>query len=275
MKKLIVLVLIISSAIYSQAQKEKIELNLSKGETYKLNITDVMSMNTPDNGQQNIVDIIFVYNMSCKVVDVQDSIYDIEMKIDSLSNKKKSNSKSDEINNDKVISKMMEPIIGKVFNLKLSSTGIVNQINIDSATLKVLPYTKKTIKEFFEMIPAIYTRSGVSIGEKWTADMKSYFGFFPKIKTTYELKEASNNYLIITGLANYNGSDSQNKSIPDMTGVTSTITSFIKINKKTGWIIDAKINQKAKGPVSSKNDKEKTNVNNQMTVDLEITFRDK
>jgi sporulation protein YlmC with PRC-barrel domain len=139
----------------------------------------------------------------------------------------------------------------------------------------VLSFAEKSIRDIFEMIPAIYTKSEVSIGEKWSTDGKSYFGLLPKIKITYELKEAINNYLIIKGLANYNGSNSQIKSIPDMTGVTSTMTSDIKINKKTGCIIDANIHQKVKGPMSSKNDQEKTNVNNQMTVDLEITFSDK
>jgi len=62
-----------------QAQKEKLELNLTKGDIYTQKMISNMSIIQTINGQQINMNMSINGKMTYKVTDIQNSIYEMEV----------------------------------------------------------------------------------------------------------------------------------------------------------------------------------------------------
>src|ERR1035437_897673 len=150
MKKILLVISVLLSFLAVRAQKEKIILTLQKGETHLLRIEYKMSLNIPKGDKQVKKEGVIVYLMNFKVRGIQDTIYDVEMKFDSLYAKGSifaSSSNSDDINLNAILAKSMGSFIGKPCSLKITTTAKVKVSNTDSLASLKLPFTGKLIDQ--------------------------------------------------------------------------------------------------------------------------------
>lgn len=267
MKKIYCLFVAALLITFCQAQKEKLELNLTKGETYSLKIVSSASFDTPAHGKQVKSEGQTYINMKFKVTDIHDDMYDIETKCDSISYKgnlinmvfdfySRSDTKIPDDNNNIFLKRLYKSLKGMPFQFKMTKAGKVSEVkNMVLDTSKFQLTCNLFYQGFIKSIPAFYPDSEVGKGDKWTINITLPSEMFNSTGTIYELKEVTDNYLLISGRSNIKTTGNEanvgktNSAIkPD---VTSTVTSSIKIDKKTGWIIDAKISQIVKGTMKA------------------------
>ena len=116
-----------------QAQKEKLELNLTKGEIYTQKMISNMSVIQDINGQKVNINMSISGKMTYKVTDIQNSIYDIEVRYESLSMRMNlpngvmefSSEKNDEKD---IFSSLLGIMKDKPFFVKMTKAGKINEV---------------------------------------------------------------------------------------------------------------------------------------------------
>lgn len=277
MKKIITLLITLVIVTSCQGQKEKLELNLTKGETYNQKITSNTSIVQTINGQQVNIGMSLNATMAYKITDIRNTVYDMEVRYESLTMKmglpngdmEFSSEKNDE--ND-IFSTMLGTIKNKPFLVKMTKTGKVNEVkkidavfghmfdkfpNLNDAQKEQIQaqimqaYGEKAFKGNIEMCTAIFTDSPVAKGDKWTITTQLESGMSAKMETVYELKEITDNYYRIYGNSKIETADKdayiESNGMPLKYDMKGTMTSDIMIDKKTRWTLNAKINQSIKG----------------------------
>ena len=109
------------------------------------------------------------------------------------------------------------------------------------------------MKGSVESITSIYSDKPVVKGDKWTIKTRLNSTMAANIETVYELVELTSEYAIIKGNAVVKTEDKaanikvQGKKIKYL--MEGTITSHIKVDRKSGWIISSDITQDMGGKV--------------------------
>jgi hypothetical protein len=124
MKKILTIIIITIYSSYCQAQKERIELNLVKGETYRQHIIADMDMVQSLGGQDMNIKMGVSGKMAYKVLAVLDSAYEIEVKYESLGMKMDMPNgamsiDSEKENSDDVFSKVLAAMKKNPFNITI------------------------------------------------------------------------------------------------------------------------------------------------------------
>lgn len=303
MKKILSLIIGFVLLTSCQAQKEKLELNLTKGEIYTQKMTSNVSILQTINGQQVNMNMSINAKMTYKVTDIQNTVYDMEVRYESLIMKMSlpngvmefSSENNDE--ND-IFSTILGTMKNKPFLVKMTNTGKVNEVkNIESVFSNMFEkfpqisdvqkqqikgqimqaYGEKAFKGNIEMCSAIFTDSPVSKGDKWTTNTQLESGMSAKIVTIYELKEVTDTYYQIFGNSKIETADKdayiESNGISLKYDMAGTMTSDIKIDKKTGWTMSALINQSIQGTAYIKDNPQipggmsiPMTMNNEMTI---------
>lgn len=260
-----------------QVHKEKLELNLTKGKIYTQNITANTSVIQTFNGQQTNINMSIKSKMTYKVIDIQNAMYNLEVRYESLIMKMSlpngvmefSSEKNDE---QDVFSTILETMKNKPFLVKMTRSGKVNEVkNIElvfsnmfdkfpqlsevqkqQIKLQLMQaYGEKAFKGNIEMCSAIFPDSPVSKGDKWTINTQLESGLSAKMETIYELKKMSDSDCQIIGNSKITTADKDayivSNGMPLKYDMAGTMTSEIRIDKKSGWILNAKIGQLIKG----------------------------
>lgn len=286
-----------------QAQKEKIELNLTKGEIYNQKMTSNVSILQTINGQQVSMKMSINAKMTYKVTDIQSAVYDMEVRYESLIMKMSLPNGEMEFSSEKndekdIFSTILGTMKNKPFLVKMTNTGKVNEVkNIEAVFSNMFDkfpqlsdvqkqqiqgqlmqaYGEKAFKGNIEMCSAIFTDTPVSKGDKWTINTQLEAGMSAKMETVYELKDITDSYYQILGNSKIETADKdayiESNGMPLKYDMTGTMTSDIKIDKKTGWTINAMINQSIKGAAYVKDNPQMPGgmtipmtMNNEMTI---------
>jgi hypothetical protein len=260
-----------------QAQKERLELNLSKGEIYtqKMNCNDSIIQTINDEEVNTLMSING--KMTYKVIDILNDVYNMEVRYESLTMKISVAGAEMEFSSDKndekdILSTILGTMKNKPFLVKMTKTGKVNEVKnievifhnmfdkfpqlseeqkeqISGQMLKA--YGEKAFKGNIEMCSAIFPDSPISKGEKWKIKTQLESGMSAKLETVYELKEIGDSSYQILGNSKMETADKdayiETAGMPLKFDMSGSMTSDIKIDKKTGWTIYAKINQVIKG----------------------------
>jgi uncharacterized protein YajQ (UPF0234 family) len=256
------------------AQKEKVELNLTKGQTYVQRMVTDMTIGQTVAEQQLDIKMTMNAKITYRVINVMDSVYDLEVKYENLSMKMgmptgEMNFDSEKKDANDMMSAMLSSMKNNPFNLKMTKSGhvidvknIENLFNFDKfpeltqaqkdqfKTQLSESYGEKTFKSNMESSMAIFPKGKVGKGDKWTVNGKLESGMSADIVTVYELKEIMPDYFVISGQSSINTLSKEyiQKSGMDMRyDLKGTMTAEIKIDKKTGWIIESKMNQDISG----------------------------
>jgi hypothetical protein len=277
MKKIINLFFMFVLCATCQAQEEKLELNLSKGEIYYQNCTSDSTTAQNIKGEYSFMNTIINAKISFKVIDIQDSIYEMEVRYESLSMKMGLPNSvvefSSEKNDDKdIFSSILGAMKNKPFLVKMSKAGRVDEVkNIESLFSNLFDkfpqltidqkqqlqkqmiqaYGEKAFKGNLEMVTAIFPDSKVSKGDGWVIKTQLESGMSANLETNYELEEINDQYWLIKGDSKISTADKdayiQANGMPLKYDLTGTMSSDIKITKKSGWIMEAKISQAITG----------------------------
>ncbi len=111
------------------------------------------------------------------------------------------------------------------------------------------------LKNNFEMLTAIFPEKEVAKGEKWEMEMKQESEEMPmNLKTTYELKKIGKDFYEIMGNStikmNMENEISMGEEDAIMTvNMEGNMASNIQIDKSTGWVNKATMNQEISGKI--------------------------
>lgn len=180
--------------------------------------------------------------------------------------------RSDKKDKQDVLSSILSKMTEKTFNVKMGKNGKIIEVNnIESqieSLIKDLPqlpenqlaqikaqiinaYGEKAFKGSYEMITAIYPDRPVKQGDKWTIHANLESGMSALMTTEYELTDLRSNYAIVKGNSQIETADKDAyvpiNGMPTRHDLAGSMSSEIKVDKSTGWIIEAHINQKIAG----------------------------
>ncbi len=282
----------------SYAQKAKLALNLEKGQTYKQSTDAKATVNQDVSGQKIEIVMNIKGDMSYLVTATEGDSYNMEVRYESLSiamqmpqgNAEFSSEKDDE--ND-IFSMILGEITKSPFEITMTKTGKITEVknaeNLFNSAFDKFPdipvaqlnqlksqinqaYGAKAFKGNIEMATAIFPDKPVKRGESWTINTKLESGMAADMTSNYTYVESNKDHHLIRGEAVIQTADKdayvEANGMPMRYDMTGQMKSEIKVDKKTGWILEAKINQAIKGDTHIK---ENPQLPNGMTIPMEMT----
>ncbi len=256
----------------------EIKLNLEKGKEYTQNSTSILTTKIGfTDGRTMDMPITIAGMMSFIVEDESDTAYLVEVKYKKLSMTMKMPQgilmTFDSENADDIMSKSFKGIVDNPFKVILLKSGRVSSVDMSAfwdkfdSSLEWLPlvqkeqvfeqtkqaYGEKAFKGSFEQVFAFLPEKPVDKGEKWHAQIELNANFPATMNSEYKLGKVAKDYLTITGTSNISTNGLQEAMTQSSDGelmkynLTGTSTSNIKIDKNTGWVIEATIKQTLKG----------------------------
>jgi len=309
MKKTINFLIILALSTTAFAQKYKLELNLKKGAVYTQTMISSNKMVQTTNGKATNVDLSLIIKVKYKVIDIKDSIYDLDAQYETLSMNAKASSgngfltfSSAKKDHNDLLSTALQDATNKPFRVKMSKRGkIVDIQNVDSLLWTFLDeltfdrgdtekqqtkaqfknvFGNKAFKNNLENSTAMFPAYPVSIGEKWTTDHVFSEGISAQSTTTYELKAKNCNSYIIAGTMNLKSTDNDvykvRNGIEMKSNTTGSFTSTTKLSKKTGWIKEQKMNfELMSSTVFKESPQLPKGMTSDMKMNMQITITDK
>ena len=300
MKKIVSIaaVLLIITSCY--AQKINLGLNLTKGQVYNQRMNAAMKIGQNINGMAMDINMSIIGSMSYKVTGIADSVYDLEVRYDSLAMKMSMPNGVMDFNSEKqdgndIFSSLLAELKNKPFLVKMTKSGKVKEVkNIEemfSGMFDKFPqlsdmqkqqlksqlmqaYGERSFKGSIESASAIFPETPVAKGDKWTTNTTLESGFTANITSVYELKEIGDTYCIISGTASIatdnKGDYTEVNGMPMKYNMDGTMTSEIKVNRETGWVIESNITQSLKGSADVKdNPQVPGGMSIPMTIDIQ------
>jgi hypothetical protein len=282
LKKYIILLIALAQLNTLTAQKKRLGLNLTKGQTYYQNMVANSTISQDVNGQKMIINASIFGTLAFNVTAIIDSIYSIDVQYEKLSMSMKMQNGSVDFNSEKndvkdIFSTLLGALKNRPFYIKMNRVGKIKEVkNIDSIFINMFDkfpqlsevqrqqiqgqlmqaYGEKAFKSSFEMVTAIFPDLPVQNGSTWVIKSQLESGMAANVVTTYELKESGEAYNMIIGNATIETADKdayiQTNGMPLKYNLTGTMTSTIKIDKKTGWVIDSKTIQVMSGTAEIK-----------------------
>ncbi len=277
MKKVQILALLWVVSIACFAQKSTLKLNLKQGQEYLQKQDSKINIEQNLNGMTiNIVMNIYGV-MSYNVDKDNGDSYDLSVKYKSLKMSMQMPQGSMEFSSDKVdtndvFSTILGEMVGKTFYITMLRNGKIKEVrNTDilfSSIYDKLPNAPETqvaqvkkqlqdayggdaLKGNLEMVTSIFPDRPVKIGDTWnvTTNMKS--GFSALMNSTYKYLEEGSDFYLIGGDSSIKTEDTdtyvENNGMQMKYNLTGNLVSKIKIDKSSGWIVEAKIDQELKG----------------------------
>ncbi|MCH8554492.1 MAG: DUF6263 family protein [Schleiferiaceae bacterium] len=182
---------------------------------------------------------------------------------------------SEEENSDSPLSDVLAQIKNKPFRLQLNEQGRIVELAglndwIDKAMEQLDTYNPDEIAALreqietsfgesifignFEVASAALPDTFVAEGESWEIYSEMVTGFAGMAKVTYTLSEVTKSQYTILGtgtiFSNPEGRPAISNSMQLQYDLSGTIESVVKIDRKTGWVIDANVGQYLEGTVS-------------------------
>ena len=215
--------------------------------------------------------------MTFLVKDITENGYNMDAKFEELSMSMQMPQGLMEFSSEKndandIFSTILGAMKDKAFGITMSKTGKITDVkNVEALwstainTFDQLPemqkeqikaqimkaYGGEALKGNIEMVTAIYPDSPANRGDKWTINTKLESGMSANMTTDYEFAELTSEYALIKGKSTIVTADKdayiESNGMPMKYDLTGSMDSEIKVDKNTGWIIEATINQRIEG----------------------------
>jgi len=279
MRKFFNLILVSIILTSCQAQQTELKLSLEKGKEYK-QITDSKATIIQDiNGQKMNMEMTIKGSMTYLVKVVNENDYEMEVKYERLSMTMQLPQGTMEFSSEKndeqdVFSMILAEMKNSPFQITMTKSGKITEVKniellFESAFSKfsqipenqmaqikaqlMKAYGEEAFKGSIEMVTAIYPDKSVVKGESWEIKTKLESGMSADMTTTYQYTENNSDYYLIVGDSKIATADKdayiESNGMPMKYDLTGNMSSEIKVDKTSGWIIEAKINQDIKGDV--------------------------
>jgi len=206
-----------------------------------------------------------------------------------------SNYNSDKQGDKDPYSQVLADMTGKPFHCTMLKNGRITEVKdlepiIDSAFARstkmpqfLADLTKKQMVDAYGS-DAFISTSGtagwllpdkpVKTGDKWTAESHFKTNLPLSVKTESTLSELQDEFAIITSNSSMDMADQENfveiNGILVKYNLKGTMTSEVKVDRNSGWIISANANLEAEGNVFMKGDE---NMPEGMTIPMKLTWQ--
>lgn len=279
MKTTITLFLVAIIWTCCQAQKTELGLNLEQGKTYEQLTNSKATIIQDVNGQKINMVMTIKGGTSYLVQAVNAEGYEMEVKYESLSMSMQMPQGTMEFSSEKkdpqdIFSLILAEMKNKPFQIKMTRKGKVKEVkNIESLFESVFSkfpqipenqmaqvkaqlmkaYGEEAFKGNMEMVTAIYPDKPVDKGESWVINTKLESGMSADMTTTYTYSENNSDYYLIVGDSKIQTADKdayiESNGMPMKYDMAGNMSSEIKADKVSGWIMEAKIKQDIQGDV--------------------------
>jgi hypothetical protein len=276
MKGNFILILFVFVFSGSRAQSS-LNLNLTEGKEYRQNTEAKMTMSQTFGGQTMNIAATIRGRMVYLVKSVTPTGYDMDIRYEATAMEMQMPQATVKFDSENpvegdILSQVLASMINKPFQVQFSKTGRVISIkNIDAlfeGAFDKFPavseaqkdqiknqlkqsYGEQAFASNIEMMLAIFPDKPVKIGEKWTVQNKLKSSVNANISTTYQYMEEGADFRKIHGdskiTAEENGEYVNSNGMDMKFNMNGTMISDIKVDKKTGWVLEAKITQDIAG----------------------------
>lgn len=271
--------LIFTSIIFTScySQSANLSLRLKNGKKYKQITNSKATIIQEVNGQKMNIVMTISGTMIFLVKTINENGYEMDTKFEKLSMSMQMPQGTMEFNSEKndandIFSTILAAMKDKTFKVTMSKSGKITEVkNVEALWGTALnqfeqlseeqkeqikaqimkAYGADALKGNLEMVTAIFPDKPVNKGDKWTIDTKLESGMSAKMSTNYEFADLTSDYALIKGNSVIETADKdayiESNGMPLKYDFTGSMISEIKVDKNTGWIIEAKINQEIKG----------------------------
>ena len=276
MKRIVLAILILSTSLCVQAKKYKLALNLEQGKEYHQSSVADMTISQNFNGMDMDVEMTVKGNLSFKVIELKDDHYNMDVFYENIAMEMetpqgKTAFSSENAKPEDMMSTMLSKLTDKPFQVKMTKSGKVIEINnmdnlfigmFDGMELNVQQknqliaqlkqsYGEKAFRGSFEQVTAIYPEEEVAIGDKWNTETNLEAGMSVKLKNNFTFKAENDTHYLIQGVGtlinNENSPYVKNNGMDIKIDLNGSLISEIKVDKESGWIIEATITQDLSG----------------------------
>lgn len=277
MKTIFTLILTVFVLTSYQTQNSDLSLKLEKGKEYKQITNSKATIIQEVNGQKVNMVMTIKGTMTFLVKDITENGYNMDAKFEELSMSMQMPQGLMEFSSEKndandIFSTILGAMKDKAFGITMSKTGKITDVkNVEALWSTAIntfdqlsemqkeqikaqimkAYGGEALKGNIEMVTAIYPDSPVNRGDKWTINTKLESGMSANMTTDYEFAELTSEYALIKGKSTIVTADKdayiESNGMPMKYDLTGSMDSEIKVDKNTGWIIEATINQKIEG----------------------------
>ncbi|WEK18471.1 MAG: DUF6263 family protein [Candidatus Pedobacter colombiensis] len=276
MKKTLWLFLAAVSLLTCKSESGRILIKLTKGQKYTQHMITRTSTTQTIMGKEMISSSISDMVNKYEVVNVSDSIYTFKVTYESMSTKVIKDGDSSIVAKSLMWS-ILNALKGKSYEVKISNAGrVIATIGTDSIfsdLIRDLPgfpatfrtamakqlvdsYGDKAIKQKVELGMNVYPQKSVKEGDSWTvARLGGDNVMAPQIDAVYKLDKITGSEYLISGKSKLrvgSSNSSQLSSVPIRYDLSGTMNSTNKIDKQTGLITEAKIDQDITGTLKIK-----------------------
>lgn len=272
--KRISLLLAIAFLISCNTQKVAVQLNLEDGQTYHQVMTSKSTIVQSFQGQEMEMFMTITGGLTYTVKGKEDDAFLIDLMYDSLIMVMKTPGQeivmsSESEDTTDMYGGMMQAFTGKAFTIKMNQTGEIIDVtgleNLYEGMADEYPMMteeqkqqfreqmkdalgKNAMKNNLEMATAIFPDEPVMIGDTWQIVTQMAKPFKGTLTTTYELLETTNTAYKVHGDAVIESTGTETAGTQDISyTLNGTMSSDLLVDKKTGWINDADIQQKLSG----------------------------
>lgn len=273
-----ILILIASVILFSQSMfaKTDLKLNLENGKSYHqiMESKSIINQIKDENGKGLMMNLRSAMTFTVTGIDedyYMDVVYDSLSMQMSLPDYTMYYSSETSNGKDDYISLLLSEFKNKKFKIVMSNKGEILNVgnfegifknafaklnDIDAATKAKLEtdmkksFGSEPFRKSFETITAIYPPEPVDLGRQWKSEIDVNQNMPIRINTIYKFKEETDDFYIIEGVGSIislRGEEFENSETPYDYELTGVSASNIEIDKKTGWIKHATMNQEMSG----------------------------
>ncbi|MEM9328431.1 MAG: DUF6263 family protein [Bacteroidota bacterium] len=277
-KLLFILLTLFASMGYGQV---RLELNLEEGASYR-QITNSDATIVQDlMGQSLEINVSLIGEMQFTVREATSDHYLMDVTFERMqmtmgSPQGSASFDSDNPQESDPMSNVLSSITGNPFEIKMSKTGKVLEINkVDQLWESAFEdqalspadkqrvmgqlnqtYGAEALKGNIEMVTAIFPETAVSKGDSWSTTTQLSSGMQGTAITTYTFNGSEGDRHLLTGSGTIESSDNEeyiNTNGVDLKfNMSGQMESSIEIEKSTGWIKVATVNQTIEGTAQMK-----------------------
>ncbi|PNW28454.1 DUF6263 family protein [Formosa algae] len=281
-----------------QNQQTDLALNLDKGETYKQVTSSKATITQSANGQDITMVMLMDASLSFLVTEIKDNVYHFDANFETITMSMQMpqgamNFSSEKEDENDIMSSVFKAMTQKTFEVSMSKTGkIINIEDVDlvwneainsfdqlSAMQKgqlkaqlMKAYGAEALKGTIEMATAIYPETAVTTGDTWTINTDIESGMSAKMITEYEFVETKADYAVIKGQSTITTTDKEAyvsfNGIDMKYDLVGNMTSDLKVDQDTGWILEAHVNQNIEGDAFIK---ENAQMPNGLKIPMQMT----
>jgi hypothetical protein len=272
MKSTLIFCLLLT-VLHVEAQKKRPLLHLAKGQTYYLESAAASTSLQNMGGREDRVNTTISFRVAFTVTSIADTIYHIEARYQSLEMKIRMadttlNMSSQVGRKPDTPSTIMSEIVDKPFVVTMTPGGEVQSIkNLDELIAKavsgflsidslkknkviaqfVQAFGAASVKGILEMGMAVLPAKPIVKDDKWTLNSMISPPASAQVRVSYQLADLTPDIYFVRGEGII--SAEKNTKTGDLNGMPATydlngsLQNEIKIDRKTGWIVEVKLKQ--------------------------------